>query len=336
MPDALSKTIPIWVTVLNRLLFPEAPQSHVLQTPKDVVSGSEHAQIEAKVETFVTQMRGLQLQINDMRSKLRQRWMRIVWQRPGDSILGTPKPGPTGSNTVVLCTASNRVSTESYANSEYVQGAADDHESWALGLDASTFWSHLDQLLTATNDELPSLIDSLCVDGLNQSSSSGSPVSIRPGGFIWIASNAAAREHMAEFDFIISCAAEPDPDINAQLGKRYIVLPCPEGKVGSRHLRTELDKILPVGSMMHDFDRSKKPHLLVTNEGSNDLAVGVALAFICCFCTEDGAFNPEIRSAGPPINKTIIKQRLSWIMISAPYAKPSRATLQSVNAFLMG
>ena len=54
MPDALSKTIPIWCTVINRLLFENKTECHMLHTPREVVSDSEHAQIEAHIESFVT------------------------------------------------------------------------------------------------------------------------------------------------------------------------------------------------------------------------------------------------------------------------------------------
>lgn len=53
MPDALSKTVPIWCAVINRLLFEDMPASHKLHTPDEVVSASEHAQIEARIDDFV-------------------------------------------------------------------------------------------------------------------------------------------------------------------------------------------------------------------------------------------------------------------------------------------
>ena len=53
MPDALSKTIPIWCAVINRLLFEEMHESHKLSTPRDVVGASEHAHIEALLDGFV-------------------------------------------------------------------------------------------------------------------------------------------------------------------------------------------------------------------------------------------------------------------------------------------
>lgn len=57
MPDALSKTVPIWIAVLNLFLFPDAPGYEVLHTPEAVVSASEHAQIASLLPTFVEQLK---------------------------------------------------------------------------------------------------------------------------------------------------------------------------------------------------------------------------------------------------------------------------------------
>ena len=53
MPDAISKTVPIWCAVINRIVFPEDPAAGKLHTPSQVVEGSEHAQIEARLDGFV-------------------------------------------------------------------------------------------------------------------------------------------------------------------------------------------------------------------------------------------------------------------------------------------
>lgn len=53
MPDALSKTIPIWCAVINRLLFGEIHESQTLSTPNDVVGASEHSHIELLLHGFV-------------------------------------------------------------------------------------------------------------------------------------------------------------------------------------------------------------------------------------------------------------------------------------------
>lgn len=55
MPDALSKTVPIWCSVINRaiaILFqlPTEEWDCNLYTPPQVVSAQEHAQIEARID----------------------------------------------------------------------------------------------------------------------------------------------------------------------------------------------------------------------------------------------------------------------------------------------
>ena len=57
MPDALSKTVPIWCTVINRLLFQERHDSHKLRIPPEAVGASEHAQIESRINGFVEEIK---------------------------------------------------------------------------------------------------------------------------------------------------------------------------------------------------------------------------------------------------------------------------------------
>lgn len=53
MPDALAKTIPIWCFVMNKLLFKDQEGKIELFTPKNVVGVSEHAQINARLGSFI-------------------------------------------------------------------------------------------------------------------------------------------------------------------------------------------------------------------------------------------------------------------------------------------
>ncbi len=57
MPDALSKTAPIWVAVFNRALFPHASPFHELQCPSSILGRSEIAQIEVRIDEFVRNLR---------------------------------------------------------------------------------------------------------------------------------------------------------------------------------------------------------------------------------------------------------------------------------------
>jgi tRNA A64-2'-O-ribosylphosphate transferase len=73
--------------------------------------------------------------------------------------------------------------------------------------------------------------------------------------------------------------------------------------------------------------------VVVLCESGRDLSVGVALA-IYCWCFDD-AGNVRSDSDRVTFTKTSIRVRLGHIVTALPEANPSRATLQSVNSFLM-
>lgn len=58
IPDALSKTVPIWCAVINRVMCRLHPDicsdkwNTNLYTPPQVVSAQEHAQIEARLDEW--------------------------------------------------------------------------------------------------------------------------------------------------------------------------------------------------------------------------------------------------------------------------------------------
>ncbi|KAK4961304.1 tRNA A64-2'-O-ribosylphosphate transferase [Elasticomyces elasticus] len=325
MPDALSKTVPIWITVLNRLLFPEHPESHALRTPAEVVSQSEHSQIESRFPSFLEGLRDLNVDLDGLRSTLTKP-MRPVWVTPGGT-LDTSSLGESGGFCpIILVTSSNRESAGSHNVSKYVQGAADDHESWALGLDPAMFWANMQQLLNTPESELPSLISKLVVEA-QAASRMQIPTLVRPSTTLWIADNEAAEDLHRDFDIIVHCSAASSANLASKLKIRYVHLACSSGKNGSRQLRKELEKLSNLRDMLSPVSR-----VLVTCETGRDLAVGAALAILCSLYSSDGTPNSHSIVA---MSKSLIKHRLSWIMVSMPDASPSRATLQSVNAHLM-
>lgn len=70
MPDSLSKTVPIWCCVLNRVLFPDQPEHHSLYVPPNVVSDSERSQMLARVPSFVASFRELNLDLASLRGQV--------------------------------------------------------------------------------------------------------------------------------------------------------------------------------------------------------------------------------------------------------------------------
>ncbi len=326
MPDALLKTVPIWAAVLNRSLFPELVESHILRTPEGVVSPSEHAQIEQRLPAFVLDFKQLNLDLDALRMKLKHKPMRPIWATPDVDLSDTILEGMK-ENLLVLCTASGRTVTIAASDTsfEYVQGAADDSESWACGLTPALFWSHQGNLLALSEGELPASIQELVATSVS-APEADEPILVRPTRSIWLADNRSAAACYADFDVIITCSDARSASFPCD-EKKHIPLECSEGKNGSRQLRAMLPRLEALADKLRPHSR-----VLVTCQTGRDIAVGVALALICCYCADDGCLVPT--GSGPILSKTTIKHRLSWIMVSHPSAKPSRATLQSVNAFL--
>ncbi|KAH6611315.1 trna a64-2 -o-ribosylphosphate transferase [Trichoderma cornu-damae] len=119
-------------------------------------------------------------------------------------------------------------------------------------------------------------------------------------------------------------------------------------KTASRNLRLALPDIcsfaalfLGKGSRAHPSPGSapdaagsgRPPQIIVACDSGRDLSVGVALALSCHLFDDEGRFRvPDGRAS---FTKTLVKARLGTVMTVYPEANPSRATLQSVNSFLM-
>ncbi|KAF2715179.1 hypothetical protein K504DRAFT_421695 [Pleomassaria siparia CBS 279.74] len=323
MPDALLKTIPIWCCVMNRAIFPDTGP-HELHTPPQAVSASEHAQIEKRIDSFVTQFLEICApNIPDLRQRI-QKPLRPLWVIQSSSIPETPPSFPE-FHPVVLCTASRRVHGNEGSEEGYIQGAADDQEAWSHGLTSKLFWSNKDKILNTNEDELPDLIASLITDDKGPDAA---PILISPTTRLFVSSS--QNVDISSFETIISCAPSPLTTTNpAYLNKNYLHLPCGTGKLGSRDLRTQLSR-LPAFFTALPEDIG---NILVCCPTGKDLSVGVALAILCSYTDENGGISNA--NSGRKIDKRFIKQRMTWIATTSPVLNPSRGTLQTVNAFLM-
>jgi tRNA A64-2'-O-ribosylphosphate transferase len=153
---------------------------------------------------------------------------------------------------------------------------------------------------------------------------------IKPTSSVYVSSS--EQVDLRSFDAVISCT--PEPLSHAALKEagvtRYMHLKCQTGKLGSRDLRVQLPRL-----RVWRFDASELGKVLICCPTGKDLAVGTALAFLCLFVDDKGAVDMRKPREARSVDKTFIKQRLSWITTSNPALNPSRATLQSVNTTLM-
>ncbi|KAF2093944.1 initiator tRNA phosphoribosyl transferase [Rhizodiscina lignyota] len=336
MPDALSKTVPIWCAVLNRILFPQLRDAHALHTPPRCVSSSEHDQVKSLLSHFSDQLQGIKLDVEGLR-KLIKKPLRPLWVTQ-DSSLPVEPPQFTDFLPIILCTSSRRVAEGDVAADGYIQGAGDDNEGWSLGLSADVFWQNQTILLNASEDSLPALIQEL-MDGSSgpHSVTAATPTLIRNTTWLYTAHDQVLHDRLKyeAFDLIIHCSITPNCEVADRMQKRYLYLKCRGHKLGSRDLREELSKLHTCLE-----PNSLPPRTLVCCQTGTDLSLGVALALLCLQAVSEVSNNDLSLRAGRieksmPITKDVIRHRLSWIAASCPNAQPSRATLQSVNAFLM-
>ncbi|KAF2029011.1 tRNA A64-2'-O-ribosylphosphate transferase [Setomelanomma holmii] len=329
MPDALSKTIPIWCTVINRAVF-DAEGQHPLSTPPQAVSQSEHAQIESRIDGRVRQFIDIcKPNIPDLRAKLHKP-LRPIWVTQQSS-LPEVTPSFTEFHPIVLCTASRRVHGAEASENGYVQGAADDHEAWSHGLTPAVFWKNRHFLMRTSEEDATSVIAKLLRDDPNDGTNTTAAL-IKPTSSLYISSS--QNLDLTHFDVVISCAPIPyQPEIikDAKVN-HYLPLKCSTGKLGSRDLRNELPHVTTFLSSLPPTTSGK---ILVCCLTGKDLSVGTALAILCVYADDNGNLDFTKPRAAAGIDKNFIKQRLSWITTSNPALNPSRATLQSVNAVLL-
>ncbi|KAH7355542.1 initiator tRNA phosphoribosyl transferase-domain-containing protein [Pyrenochaeta sp. MPI-SDFR-AT-0127] len=328
MPDALSKTVPIWCCVINRAIFSNENGKHGLYTPPQAVSESEHAQIEKRIDGFVAQFLdickpNIQLLRNNLKKPLRP-----IWITQQSSLPETPLSFPD-FHPIIQCTASRRVHGAEISQAGYIQGAADDHEAWSHGLTPTLFWENKDLLMSTREEDIESVIARLITE---EKSGDAIATLIKPTANMYVSSS--ENVDLNSFNVVISCTTTPLPSTNlksAQI-KHYFHLECQTGKLGSRDLRMKLPRLLDLCESLASPLPGK---VLVCCPTGKDLSVGTALALLCLYVDEQGNFDVNKRKSSSDIGKAFIKQRLSWITMSNPALNPSRATLQSVNAALL-
>ena len=333
MPDALSKTIPVWCCVLNRALFPDNTAAHQLYVPPNTVSDSEGSQMSDRIPQFLESFHQLGIDLDALGTQI-SKPLRPMWVTqesklvPVDQVFETFHP-------VICCTSSRRVVGGEMSEGGYIQGAGDDTENWALGLTPPVFWKHADQLMSTPEADLPALI-ALLVSETDGSMSNGSPPTrLTPNIYVM---PLAAATNWAEPG---GCRVVLDPGTTKP--EEWVKAPSlmkvgiGKHKLASRNLRQALPSICSfVGQYLARAEATGSElqgSVLLTCESGKDISVGVALAIDCLLFDDKGKLRRK--DGTTDFNKNMIKIRLGRIMTAMPEANPSRSTLQSVNSFLM-
>jgi tRNA A64-2'-O-ribosylphosphate transferase len=344
MPDSLSKTIPIWCAVFNRVLFPSNPSSHSLHVPSDLVSESEKSQIEARIDGFVRQLHALDIDLSAYASRI-QRPLRPIWVTRATKLPRKPSSYDEFCP-IILCTASKRVHGTEMSEGGYIQGAGDDAEEWSRGLTPLIFWKHKDLLMETRASDLPDLIHSLLQNEARSSTSNGfQRLTSCPEVFIGCTQDLNVG-NLTFSDKVIWCDVQSPHWAAAAVIKQQpdaasaetrpipsphiLHLPLRANKLGSRDLRIHLWSLIPfLQTLPPDFR-----HIYICCPDGKDLSIGVALAVLCLFQTPSGTISTKLASSKFTGTKQAVRQELAKLMLSIPDATPSRTTLQSVNDFL--
>ncbi|KAH0609870.1 uncharacterized protein H6S33_012416 [Morchella sextelata] len=322
-PDSLSKTIPIWIAVMNKLVFP-SQLSPFAQNPQ-AVSDSEASSINKKLQGFVDDFLALGLDLTPIKRVITKP-LRPIWITP-DSPLPESPPVFEEFIPLLLVTASQMVKGGGIEG-EYIQGAGDDHEGWALesGLTPALFWAHHKPLLAARNDDELLELTHAIVSSTTSTAGGGSTL-VKPTSDIYI--GAVGSEGSDSYDIIINCTATP-----LATKCQTIPFPVPEGKKGTKFLRTELAGVMAAAEKCVAQGQEGRKVLVVCSSG-NEVAPAVALVVLCLYYDDEGRFRRLSAEERAGVDKAYIRRRLAWISASRAEANPARAALNAVNSFLM-
>lgn len=358
MPDALSKTVPIWCAVLNSFMYPE--EAKVLYTPPKCISQSEHDSIRERIPQLVNSLQKLDiLNAEELRNKFHGKLLRPFWIYPGSDMLRSSTDPFTGeiiesqwkpdSNEqiipIILCTASYRAQdgVDKRYGFTYVQGAADDHELWSCGLDPKILWSHWDYFhdlehderelesyvknligIRKTTEHMDRLTDILQIDSITKELALGKlkeDLVISPN---------LTNELRSSFSFVIILSSSVSLSEPQDFIKTYELQS--GSKRSSKDLRRALVDIDRMISVLISRPIIKdKPIMVCCNSGA-DISVGVILMILCKYYSQDWSLR------GPDsVSKLSIRRHLVQIInkVHQRNINPSRATLNSVNSFLM-
>ncbi|KAI0292820.1 tRNA A64-2'-O-ribosylphosphate transferase [Russula brevipes] len=373
LPDALSKTVPIWCAVINRAVHLRSGGvgQHAaaaaaadtdtdeeaegdpwkknavagLCTPPGAVGAHEHAQIAARLESWAAALADSSYALPELARPLRPLWITPASAR-------FPHVAPDAPFVPVICVSASRAVDEGTERRtggfSYVQGSGDDHELWHfiwkkltldprvamfVGPDATALLAHRAELLACSRNEVEAVVARLVV------------------------------------------AAAPDTEQCAeQLEGAWSVPPTPMLKVGGRSL--PVSSSIPGPREREDDDDEAEISFIVvgaSDAATNDAAdkppqPGAARVLRLRVSAAAGrrgrhAFVHEFASLHLGLGRRIcvaggdegigvllvllqlffddgaagasVRTRLEWIIASRPEVNPTRAVLKRVNDFLL-
>lgn len=315
MPDALSKTVPIWCAVLNCALLGLSTEKSLF-LPK-CVSPSEQDQIKQLVPEWTTRFQ--QLVPKENWPKLTKPLHPIFVNQSAMLPMYEFKPDEeiiAGAHPVILCTASKQaqdgeVQMPGYI---YVQGAADDHELWAPPhFSAEIMWGDSSlRELGLSDTELVSRMQR-AVEGFSKTSGGESTLVYAAPQLYITYDKYEPQNNQWVIDLRPEAADAP----------RTLAVPLADGKRGSRDLALKLDSIAEF------FEQHNTDEFVIVGSKNADFAECVALMLNCRYFTPT-----ELREQPAKyVSKEEVTKRNATIIANTG-SIPSRTTQNVVGNFL--
>ncbi|EDO14692.1 hypothetical protein Kpol_1068p2 [Vanderwaltozyma polyspora DSM 70294] len=373
IPDALSKTVPIWCAVLNSLMLESVDQlnddySKVLFVPPSTVPNSEYQRILKKLPLLIERLNKLAIiDGSDLYKQFNGKLLRPIWIHPGSSLLQSTTDIFTGESTndvwetpedeeiipIILCTVSYRAQdgVDKRHGFTYVQGAADDHELWSHGLNPDMFWDNIEQFndLDRSEDLLQSTVEDLLAAKQKEVSETETLEAFNPLDMITtdiflgkiadglIIGDSLTSELLSKFSMVIvfseSCKLSVSKN-EEKITQRIVINQLQSGsKKSSKALRKTLPELHSRIEPFFSTDKAKSelPILICCNSGT-DMSIALVLMLLCKH------YDLDWNTSKPnEVNKIIIRKHLTKLIshLKGRNVNPSRATLNSVNEYLM-
>jgi len=241
---------------------------------------------------------------------------------------------------VILSTASKCVANghERVGGFVYVQGAADDEESWAHGLTSAQFWQNQEELLRCRcEDELVQVISQVIQAStppttalVDWSQIGATNISLGIGGGMSGIATIVCGDGAAE-------VFEDSSVLNLSI------------LVKSKPLTVMVQRVFPAAvsfALKHGILNNSSILVLATDSSRQllDLSIAVTLVLLSLFLDDHGTYPRNAAQTGIvtdrrhlKMTKEIIRRRLTWIITARGHQveRVSRQTLIIVNTYLM-
>ncbi|WVZ79802.1 hypothetical protein U9M48_027338, partial [Paspalum notatum var. saurae] len=371
-PDSMSKTIPIWCSVLNRAI--ERHRLRAIHKGGKVNNEVPSAMLNVGAEN------------NSGSSNWDSSVHLPVW------ILGTEKNAIEGRidewtdlfescgadiHSLAIASASDGVATQRMSSEfswHYIPGAGDDEESWARGLTPALFWKHSYDLLDAGPNYCNQLVGDIVekdrvyraqrgehspqitakslmsLDGPKSNGDQASEMCTMNLDPCTSTMDAQCSNNEPQIFWIgISNLAVSSTFLDALLGVDCILncdstskLPCNSTEnsclelsiVGSKDDRFSLMKNLQKAVDFASRNLIAGRKILVCCQNGEDISICVVLAIVTLLFDDNGCFDHGKSFVKRDITKLEMRKRLVFICKFAVNARPSRGNLKQVYGFL--